>query len=87
MRMAPGDMEKSGLKVDAGQNTAVAHNGNIATDKAVAYDVEKEDAVVVHAIAAIGEYLMNNAPIYQQLQQLRAKVRPLQETLRVLACR
>lgn len=53
------------------------------TDSAV-IDDPKEDEVVLRAITTIGQYLMDNAPVYRELQQLRAKVSGVHARLTLL---
>ncbi|KAG6358384.1 hypothetical protein INS49_014268 [Diaporthe citri] len=58
--------------VQAAQGTDTDQGEKVSTSNAVMDDPE-EDGVVLHAITSIGQYLMENAPVYRELQQLRAK--------------
>ncbi|KAI3393303.1 hypothetical protein diail_4485 [Diaporthe ilicicola] len=44
----------------------------MSTENAVTSDCE-EDALILHAIAKIEDYLMKEAPVYRELQKVRAK--------------
>lgn len=63
------------LEVQEGQNTVkpVVQDGRMSITNASKEDPD-DDVAVRHAIAAIEQYLTDNAPVYRELQQLRAKV-------------
>lgn len=61
------------LKAQFHQATAAAKDGKMPTDNTI-LDEPEENPVVLHAIATIDQYLMDNSPVYRDLQQLRAKV-------------
>lgn len=61
------------LRDQTNQAAAEAENGKIPTGDTIVGQ-PGDDSVVLNAIAAIEQYLMDNAPVYQELQQLRAKV-------------
>lgn len=52
------------------QETIVSQNGNPSSDNFIK-DHPEEDTIVSHAIE---QYLMESAPVFRELQQLRAKV-------------
>ncbi|KAI7781526.1 hypothetical protein LA080_014702 [Diaporthe eres] len=60
------------LKAQFHQATAAAKDGKMPTDNTI-LDEPEENPVVLHAIATIDQYLMDNSPVYRDLQQLRAK--------------
>lgn len=71
--MASPSSRYSTLKAQFHQATAAARDGKMPTDNTI-LDEPEEDGVVLHAIATIDQYLIDNAPVYHDLQQLRAKV-------------
>lgn len=71
--MASPKNESNVLKDQTNQATAVAEDGKTPARDTI-LDEPGDDSVVSHAIVAIEQYLMDNAPVYQELQQLRAKV-------------
>lgn len=71
--MASPKTSHESLKAEAKQETVVTHNGNQSSDDVVK-DHPEEDTVVSRAIE---KYLNDNASVYRELQQLRAKVSEL----------
>lgn len=61
------------LKDQTNQATAEAEDSKMPARDTI-LEEPGEDSVVSHAIVVIEQYLMDNAPVYQELQQLRAKV-------------
>lgn len=58
------------LEGEAKQETVMTQNGSASSDNVIK-DHPEEDTIVSHAIE---QYLMENAPVFRELQQLRAKV-------------
>lgn len=71
--MASSKTESKVLKDQTNQAMVEAEDGKVHTGDTL-LDEPGEDSVVQNAIVAIEQYLMDNAPVYQELQQLRAKV-------------
>lgn len=71
--MASPKTEPKVLKDQTNQAAAEAEDGKMPARDTI-LDEPGEDSVVSHAIVVIEQYLMDNAPVYQELQQLRAKV-------------
>lgn len=71
--MASSNTEPKVLKDQTNQATAEAEDGKMPARDTI-LDEPGEDSVVSHAIVVIEQYLMDNAPVYRELQQLRAKV-------------
>lgn len=71
--MASTKTESNVLKDQTNQATAESEDGKMPARDTILNE-PGEDSVVLHAIVTIEQYLMDNAPVYQELQQLRAKV-------------
>lgn len=69
-------------KVLASEANGIQSSYEMLTNSAVTNDPE-EGTVVLHAIDKIGGYLMDNSPVFRELETIRAKVSLIsaQETL------